>query len=118
MKVVKNYFGRNANLSMLSERVEFFFKLMNFETSKIQIAEGWVIVAKKSVHERLYAKIVGNPDEFLVELSTEKSSDTFTLWGTLTSLFGGGALFLRGMKSKELLEKVESDFWRCVEEAL
>jgi len=62
-------------------------------------------------------RIAGDPNDFSVELSTEESSDTLIRLGTLTSLFGGGILFLKGMKSKELLDKVESDFWRFVEEA-
>jgi len=118
VKIVKNFFGRHTNFTLLSECIEDFFKSKNFRTSKIQIDEGCVIIAEKSLHEKLYARVVGNSDEFSVELSTQKSSDTFIFLGNLMLLFGGGGLFLRGMKSKELLERVESDFWRCVEEAL
>lgn len=118
MKIVKSFSGRHSNFTLLSERIEDFFKSKNFRTSKIQIDEGCVIIAEKSPNEKLYARVVGNSDKFSVELSTQKSSDTFIFLGNLMSLFGGGGLFLRGMKSKELLERVESDFWRCVEEAL
>jgi hypothetical protein len=38
--------------------------------------------------------------------------------GQLTHLFGGGVLFLRGVKSDEAEEKLERDFWIFIEEKI
>jgi hypothetical protein len=118
VKVIKRFVERNADLFTLSKHVEYFFKAQNFKTTKIQTYEGFIIKVEKSLQEKIYVKVTGEPNNFTVELSTERSSDIFIRLGILTSLFGGGGFFLKGVKSRDMLLRVESDFWRCIEEVL
>jgi hypothetical protein len=115
VKVVKRVYNCKVDLLPFSERIKRFFKSRGFEASIVKLTNGYLISVRKSFTERLRVRIIGNPGEFLVELSTEEGSDASIMFGGLTTIFGGGGLFLRGIRSRELLEKLESDFFSYVE---
>lgn len=116
MKVVKRFQNRKVDLHFLSERIKYFFESKGLKTSVVKQQDGFLIIARKSFTERVNVKLRGDPDDFLVELATEEGSDTSIFFGGITTIFGGGSFFLRGIRSRELLEKLEGDFFRYVEE--
>jgi len=111
---------RNVNLAMLSEFLENFFKDRGFTTKREESAGEYTILwappRVRNMRDAMTVRIFGNPNDFVVELiASERTGDSVRL-GLLTKLFGGGYLVLRGLRAKEVLEKIERDFWAYVEE--
>jgi len=107
-----------VSLSLLCDRIQDFFRSKGFQASGASFEDGYLIAASTIKKGRVNVKIVGDPDDFTVELYTEESSEIFVRIGALISIFGGGAFLLRGIKSKELFAEIEEDFWKHVEEAI
>lgn len=118
MKVVKRFQNRNVDLSLLSERIKHFFEFKGLKASIVKQSDGFLILVRKSFSERINVRLRGNSDDLLIELATEEGSDALIMLGGLTTIFGGGSFFLRGIRSKELLEKLEGDFFKYIEEIL
>jgi len=116
MKVVKRFQNRKVDLHFLSERIKDFFESKGLSVSVVAQQDGFLIIARKSFTERINVKLKGSSSDFTVELATEEGSDASILFGSLTTIFGGGSFFLRGIRSKELLEKFEGEFFRYVED--
>jgi len=114
--------GKNVDLVLVSERIENFFKDKRFETKKDWSAPEYVISAKPQygvgVLGRVIVRVLGNPSDFLIEFSASDHSRSAIKLGFITTMFGGGSLVLRGLKSQEELEKLEKDFWIYMEEAV
>jgi len=114
--------GRNIDLALLSERIENFFKDKRFKTRKDWSAPECVISAKPrhgvGILGRVIVRVLGNSNDFVIELSASDHSRSAVKLGFITSMFGGGSLVLRGLKSQEELEKLEKDFWIYMEEAV
>lgn len=121
-KMQERWVGKNVDLSLLRERVENFFKDKGFRTTKDWSASEYTISAKPQqgvgIIGRVTVRILGDPNDFLIEFSTSKHSRSAVRLGFMTTIFGGGSLILRGLKSQEELEKLEKDFWAHVEEAI
>lgn len=117
-----SYVGRKIDLSLLSEWVETFFAKRGFRAAKDAGIEGYHVVARPThAHEiigKITVSISGNPDDFTVKFFTGSQSDSFLKYGRLTSLLGGGILYLRGVKSKEAEERLERSFWVFVEQKM
>jgi len=111
---------KNVNLALLSECVEDFFKDRGFSTEKDELAGGytirWAPPRVRNMRDAMTAKILGNPNDFVVEIvASERAWGSIRL-GILTKMFGGGYLVLRSLRAKEALEKLEREFWAYVEE--
>ncbi len=116
----RRWTGKNVNLALLSDRVEDFFKDRGFSTEKEESAGEYTILwappRVRSMRDAMTVRILGNPNDFVVEIiASERTRGTITL-GMLTKLFGGGYLVVRGLRAKEALEKIEREFWVYVEE--
>ncbi len=111
---------KNVNLAMLSESVEDFFKDRGFSTKKEESAGEYTILwappRVRNMRDAMTVKIFGNPNDFVVELIASERTNGSIRLGLLTKMFGGGYLVLRGLRAKEVLEKIERDFWAYVEE--
>jgi len=118
----KRYLRRNVDLSLLSERIVQFFREKGFKTlRKEEMGVRKIIVRPTHVHEiveRFAVYIFGSSNDFVVRLSAGARSASFVKFGLLITLFGGGSLFLRGVKSQEALEKLERDFCIYLEEKI
>jgi hypothetical protein len=121
-KMQERWVGKNVDLSLLSERVENFFADKGFITTKDWSASEYAISAKPqrgvAIIGRVNVRILGDPNDFLIEFSTSEHSRSAVKLGFFTTMFGGGSLLLRGLKSREALEKLEKDFWLHTEEAI
>ena len=110
--------GKNMNLKMLTERVRPFFDELAFETDTERIQDGYLIQAVSkipNVRLRIDVKIVGRPNDFVVEFSAGGKGRRFSLSmivGYLTTMFGGGYLISREAKKQETMDPFENDFWR------
>ena len=118
----ERWVGKNVDLPLLSKHIEDFFRDKGFRTTKDWSASEYTISAKPQqgagIIGRVIVRILGDPNDFLIEFSTSGHSRFAVKLGFITTLFGGGSLVLRGLKSQEELEKLEKDFWVHVEEAI
>jgi len=116
------YTNRDVDLSLLSKWVERFFKKKGFSTIREEETGGYRIVAKPTyVHDvvgRITVPVSGNSNDFVVKFFSGMRSSVLTKYGGLTTLFGGGILFLRGIKSQEAEERLERNFWIYVDEKI
>jgi len=114
-----HYVDKEIDLSLLSEWVENFFAKKGFRTRREMVAKEYRIVSKPThVHEIIGVTTVlisGNPKDFTVKFFSGSRSDAYIKFGRLTSLVGGGTLFLRGLKSQENEERLERNFWIYIE---
>lgn len=122
LKTQKRWTAKDANLDLLIEKIESFFKSKGFKTKRNVSPQGYKIstVPKNvgDVKAGIKATILGHPHDFMVELSVGETSRFSTLLGLSTIPFGGGTLVLRGLKLQEALERLEKEFWVYVEEAI
>jgi hypothetical protein len=114
--------GRNVDLRQLNQLVERFFKSKGFRTSIESGENSFTIVSRAThVHDIVGAitvSILGKPNEFTLAFFSGERSEAFKKFGQLTSLLGGGTLFLRGARSQEEEEKLERFFWIYIEEKI
>ena len=114
--------GKNIDLDLLSGQVERFFFNRGFKTLKEKLADGYKILGVLSrangKRESICAKIFGNPDEFVVEFEPIKPSYPSRLLAPMATLIGAGGFVLRDLKSREVYEKLEREFWAYVEETV
>lgn len=116
----RQWVGKNVDLQLLSECVEDFFKDKGFKTEKDESAGKYTILwapqRVRNMRNAMIARVFGKSNDFVVEIiASERTRGSIRL-GMLTSAFGGGYLALRGLKTKEVLERLEREFWSYVEE--
>jgi len=118
----KQWVGKNVDLKLLSECIENFFKDKGFRT-RIDESAGkytilWTSQRVRNMRDAMTASVLGNSNDFIVEIvASERTRGSIRL-GMLTAAFGGGYLALRGLKAKEILEKIEKEFWVYVQEKI
>jgi hypothetical protein len=116
----RQWVGKNVDLKLLSECIEDFFKDKGFRT-RIDESAGeytilWTSQRVRNMRDAMTASVLGNSNDFVVEIvASERTRGSIRL-GMLTASFGGGYLALRGLKAKEVLEKIEKEFWIYIEE--
>lgn len=110
----------HVDLAKLSASVQEYFAKKDFTADVSKSDEEFRILVKPKTHhkilERIQVTINGNPNSFSVKLSATTRSRSFIIFGTLTTLLGGGLFSSKGLKSDESLEKVEKDFRMFVAE--
>lgn len=120
----KNWTEKNIDLALLATRIGEFFKEWDFEAVKGEIPTGYLIVAQESPYFKIdgYVSmaIEGNPNDFVVKFDLcKKSGRQFVKWGILLeTMFLGGYLLLRNLKSEEDWLRLEKEFWRYVDNVL
>lgn len=114
--------NRNIQLSMLSDFICQFFTDRGFAVSSNDSGGKYLVVARpKHFHqiaENIRVSVTGKPDDFTVEFAAGAHSRLLVIFGTLTSFLGGGAYGLKGLKSREALEKLEPEFWTYLTEKI
>jgi hypothetical protein len=112
--------NRNIQLSMLSDFICQFFTDRGFAISSNDSGGKYLVVARpKRFHqiaENIRVSVTGKPHDFTVEFAAGAHSRLLVMFGTLTSFMGGGSFGLKGLKSREALEKLEPEFWTCLTE--
>ncbi len=120
--MLRQWVGKNVDLKLLSEYAGDFFKDKGFEIriegsdSEYKIILGFQYALER--HENIDIRILGNPNDFVVEFSADRRARSAILFGYVTSLIGGGSLLLRGLKSLERLRKLENEFWVQIEQGV
>jgi hypothetical protein len=105
-EVNHQWYGKNVDLGMLTERIVPFFYETDFETKVEKTQEGYVIrVVSKIPNLRIAINvgITGQPNKFTVEFSSDGKRGFFSrsmIAGYLTMMFGGNLVDDR----KRLLE--------------
>lgn len=117
-----SYKDKNADLSMLSERIILFFKEKAFTVSTQQKGKTVIITAvpkpAMDIGEEIGVEICGDPNNFTVKFVSGKQSRALVRYGAFASLITGGYFMLKGLKSQEILEKLERKFWIYVDETV
>lgn len=112
--------GKSVDLALLSERIENFFEDEGFKVTKDWPTSECTISAKPrhgfGILGQVIVRILGDSNDFSIEFSPSEHSRSAVKLGFITTMFGGGSLVLRGLKSKEALEKLEKKFWIFIEE--
>jgi hypothetical protein len=65
----------------------------------------------------IYVEILGNPSDFEVDFVLDEQSD-FKILGSVFPTFLGGGLSLIALRSRELFEKLEPEFWVYLEKTI
>lgn len=121
-KMRRRWSRKNVDLALLSALVEDFLSSKGFKTRKDTSGAGYTLLAKPlpvcDVREPVTVKVFGDSNDFEVEFLPRGKSRLSVRTGYVTTLFGGGGFFLRGLKSCEALEKMEKEFWLYVEETV
>jgi len=106
---------KNVDLRLLCERIENFFRSRDLEISKRKLVNGYEIsVTRKPVNNtsrKPVVRIFGNSNDFTVDVSSNGHASISIAVGRITTLFGGGSFFLRGLKSRDAQEKMERELW-------
>lgn len=113
--------GKSVDLKLLVYYIEGFFKNKGFGTFRKESNQAYKISVTSTEGRDSSAVVVrvsGNPNDFVLELDPIQEARFSKVLGSLGVLFGGGSLFLRGLKSEELLRKIEGEFWSFAEDAV
>jgi len=113
---------RNIELSTLADCICQFFTERNFTVSLNNSNTNYVIVVKPrrshKIAENIRISVKGKPNDFTVDFIAGSHSRALVILGTLTTFLGGGSFSLKGLKSKEALEKLERKFWAYLTEKI
>jgi len=117
----KRWRGKNVNLNELSDRVEDFFKEKGFLTKRVESAEEHTILwapqrVAKNVEQAMRTRVIGDSNDFVIELVASELTNRSIRLGMLTKPFGGGYFLLKSLRLREALEKIENEFWAYTEE--
>ena len=120
-RVKSSWVKKNVDLSLFSDQIEIFLRSKGLKTRRNVLEEGYALLGTMSLPDRygsVIVRILGNANDFEVEFILNKPARSPTKWGHLITLFGGGSILLRNMKSREAIEKLEREFWILVSEAV
>ena len=115
----KQWTEKNVNLALLSRCAGDFFRDRGFRikidesAGEYRILLGFQRAPKR--HENVDIRILGDPNDFVIEFSADRRARSAILFGYMTTMIGGGSLLVRGLKSLERLEKLEKEFWMHIE---
>jgi hypothetical protein len=119
MKVTSDWQGLNVDLSKLTEHVESFFKSKGLYAKRILCEGGFKIFVSQNGKSRdICAEILGDSRNFQVNFVLDDRSGSASMLGSVFSVFFGGGLLLKTLKSKELFEKIEPEFWIYIDKVI
>lgn len=118
----KQWVGKNVDLALLSGCFEKFLEGKGYKIKRDVLSCGYEILGApkrfRDLGGGIVVRILGDSNDFVVELMASQRTSDSIMWGYITTIFGGGSFFLRGLKSKEALERLESEFWIYAEETV
>ena len=119
----REWVGKNVDLTLLKKCIEDFFRDRGFKTKIDESAgECKILVMQPQARDRLEdinVRILGTSKDFAIELSEAGEWTRYAVrLGYMTTMIGGGSLLLRGLKSREALERLEKEFWGYAEDAV
>jgi len=119
----RKWIEKNVDLVLLKRCIEDFFRNRGFKTKIDESAgECKILVMQQQARDRLEdvnIRISGTSKDFAIELSEAGEWTRYAVrLGYMTTMIGGGSLLLRGLKSREALERLEKEFWAYVEDII
>lgn len=113
----KDWQNLHMDLNALTKQVIQFLDSADFGTIIDEETErGHKVTAGESsrykMRESISVTIEGKPDDFWVKLESTKEHKGSKVPLMIASMFGGGYLLLRDLKSDEAMLKFERDFWK------
>lgn len=122
-RMQREWIGKKVDLMALVKLLEDFFANRGFSIKRDECAEKLKIRATlphipKGERARLEVVISGNSNDFTIELIGSERAHASMKLGLLTTMFGGGNIVLRSLRSREILDKFEREFWAYVEETV
>ncbi len=113
------WIDKDVDLSALTYCIVEFFRKKNFGIFNEGSGETHTIVATPNkshgIVEEIIVHVTGKPSDFTVKFEAGSRSSELVRLGIFTSTFGGGMFTLKGLKSQEALERLESEFWNYVD---
>jgi hypothetical protein len=119
--VEKRWIDRNIDLSLLCDQFGIFLRKKGFKTSKIYVKPRYEVVGtfpKELYSYEIVVLIHGRPEDFVLKLALKDQAGIFQKLSSLSALFGGGSLVLKSLRSQELFDKLEEEFWVFAEETV
>jgi len=116
--------GKRIDFVLLGEYIQTFFRNRGFAVTKEEIPGGFNVFVGRSGESgegksfMSFVKVVGQPQDFVVEFGVEDASRASGIFDSLAALIGGGRLVLRRLKSEDKLKELERDFWTYLGEKL
>lgn len=118
----RQWIGKNIDLALLSKYIEDFLKDNGFKTRKNELLREFKIFGtlrhSRNLRLEVTTRILGSSNDFVIEFLAGKPLRRSIMLGYITTMMGGGIFLLRDLKSKELLERIEREFWMYIEEAV
>lgn len=116
----KRWTGKNVDLDLLSESVEKFLKDKGFVTSRTEsekeLTVFWASERAPATSDQVpRVRIIGDSGDFTVEIVASELADRQIRLGLLTKAIGGGYFALRSIRTREKLEKLESELWAYID---
>jgi hypothetical protein len=121
MKIQRVWVNKDISLESLAQHVESFFKSKGFLTKRKTQGEQYLIIATGRHEDGSYVKmdtqIFKKKNELFLELSAGER-DILSKMGSLTDLLFGGYITLQRIKSEEAVNKLESEFFNYIDQAV
>lgn len=117
------WIDKNIDLTLLATGIHAFLENYFKDVRKEDVGNGFKIFAERSPffnsNEYIDVLIEGHPNNFTIKLNfCRKKKSGFIVAPLLLSIFGGGYLFLKRLKSQENWIHFENEFWRFIENCL
>ncbi|MBX5326949.1 MAG: hypothetical protein ACQXXH_07065 [Candidatus Bathyarchaeia archaeon] len=118
----KQWQNHNINLKLLAQTIQNTYTQKRGLKTKTQTSKNkWQIkitLTDPRTPGTMNINITGAPNNFTIETkATEIEEDAMKI-GLATSLFGGGYILYSSVKTREELEKLETEFWTTIEETI
>lgn len=121
----KNYRDKNCDLEVLFQEIEAWFIQRNYKTQSNKGEGAWLVQATQDEAWRVAAgasrafnvQILGQPNDFSVELSTGAWATNLAAGGVAAVLTGGATLLLSGV-AVGWSKKIEADISQYIEQRI
>lgn len=118
----QRWVGKDLSIEWLLELVEGFFQSRGFKTFLKESSGEHMFSALppkgSDIREAINLEISISPDSFEICFMRGGKTDSSIKLGMLTTLLGGGGILLRGLRSRESVDRLENDFWRFLNEKI
>jgi len=121
MRIRRVWDDKDVDPKLVLEQVDSYLKGKGFVTKSKEKNNQFTIFAKGRTedgsHVEISAKVFRNKNELFVELSAGEQN-VLQKFDGLTSLVLGGYVTLQKLKAEEVLEKLEPDFYRYIDQVV
>ena len=118
----RQWIGKQVDLGLLTTELAKFIKERDFEAIKGESPTGYQIFAEHSTvyrfNECADISVEGKPNDFKVRLASCKKKKSLYRPLLMETMFFGGWLLNRKLRSEEDWQKFQNDFWRYTDNAV